>query len=403
MIEVMPMGGFVEERRSGKERRSGYDRRKGCDRRSEMNRLDKCFREEDAHRLHPNSENDIDRQLADFIRWMPKVELHMHLEGCISPATASALIKRNHPGYRPPGSAEIIKLYKFSSLPDFVYSMEQVSNNLRTPQDVARIAKEILTALVAQNVRYAEFDCALSKYTLLGNSLKETVDAIKDIVHKLEAEHDFHAKLVANIIRHHGPETARSLVEKLIDLSDDFVVGIGLSGDEKAFPASMFKDVFRLAKSAGLKCTVHAGEDAGPDSVWEALKDLNADRIDHGIRSREDKSLMRFLNNNHVPLTQCLTSNVQLGLVKDLNDHPFKDFYDQGLMVSLHTDDPEVFHVSLTSEHFLAGKQFGLVADDFERMTFNGIDSSFLPHEQKEEIAFEIKKEFNFLRSELLI
>jgi adenosine deaminase len=281
--------------------------------------------------------------------------------------------------------------------------MEQVSNNLRTPQDVARIAKEILTALVSQNVHYAEFDCALSKYTLLGNSLKDTVDSIKDIVHKLEAEHDFQAKLVANIVRHRGPETARSLVEELIDLSDDFIVGIGLSGDEKAFPASMFKDAFDLAKSAGLKCTVHAGEDAGPESVWQALKDLNADRIDHGIRSREDESLIRFLKKNHVPVTQCLTSNVQLGLVKDLNEHPFKDFYDQGLMVSLHTDDPEVFHVSLTSEYFLAGKQFGLVADDFERMTFNGIYSSFLPHEKKEEIASEIKKEFNSLRSELLI
>ncbi|HIJ42108.1 MAG TPA: adenosine deaminase [Deltaproteobacteria bacterium] len=394
---------LIKERRSGKERRRGYDRRKGHGRRSGSARQDSLLKGENAYGLGFHFEKDIDRRLADFIRWMPKVELHMHLEGCISPATANALIKRNRPGHHAPGPVEIVKLYKFNSLPDFVYSMQQVSNNLRTPQDVARIAKEILTPLIAQNVRYVEFDCALSKYILLGNSLKETVDAIKEVVHELEAEHDFHAKLVANIIRHHGPETARSLVEKIIDLSDDFIVGIGLSGDEKAFPASMFKEVFDLAKNAGFNCTVHAGEGAGPESVWAALRDLNADRIDHGIRSREDESLIRFLQKNHVPLTQCLTSNVQLGLVRDLNDHPFRNFYDQGLMVSLHTDDPEVFHVSLTSEYFLAGKQFRLVADDFQRLTTNAIYSSFLPHDRKAEIAFKMKEELNSLRRELLI
>lgn len=331
------------------------------------------------------------------------MELHMHLEGCIRPATANALIKRNHPERQAPGLAEIVKIYKFNTLSDFVYSMEKVSNNLKTPRDVARIAEEILTTLIAQNARYVEFDCALSKYILLGNSLKDIVDAIKEVVNRLEAEHDFHAKLVANIIRHHGPEAAQALVEKLIDLSDDFVVGIGLSGDEKAFPAHLFKEVFAMAKNAGLRCTVHAGEDDGPESVWSALTDLNADRIDHGVRAIEDESLICFLQKNRIPITQCLTSNVQLGLVKNLDDHPFKDLYDRGLMVSLNTDDPEVFHVSLTSEHFLAGTKFELCADDFESVMVNSIYSSFLSLEKMEEMAFEIKREFYSLRRALSV
>jgi len=393
----------MEERRNGKERRSGNDRRNRYHRGIQSDRPGLSAIQENVRGTPMDPERDVDPQLKDFIRWMPKIELHLHLEGCIRPSTANALMKRNRPGHHTPGCAGIFKLYKFESLSDFVYSMEKVSNNLRTPQDVARIAREILTALIAQNVRYVEFDCALSKYILLGNSLNDMIDAVKDVVHRLEAEYDFHAKMIANIIRHHGPEKARSLVEEIVKVSDDFIVGIGLSGDEKAFPAAMFKDVFDLAKTAGLKCTVHAGEDAGPVSVWEALRDLNADRIDHGIRSREDESLIRFLQKDHVPLTHCLTSNVRLGLVKDLNNHPFRDFYDQGLMVSLHTDDPEVFHVSLTSEYYLAARQFGLSADDFENIAMNSICSSFLTDEEKAETAFNITKEFDFLRAELAV
>ena len=403
MRESLPDVQRIEKSREGKERRSGYDRRKGQDRRAKSDRMGESALLENAYEPGVNQTKKVSPHLADFIRWMPKVELHMHLEGCIRASTANALIKRNHPGHKTLGNAGILKLYRFNSLSDFVYSMGKVSDNLKSPQDLARVAQETFSALIAQNVRYVEFDCALSKYLKLGYPLNVIVDAIKEVVSGLETEYDFKAKMLANIIRHHGPETARSLVEQLIDLSDDFIVGIGLSGDEKAFPAPMFKDTFDLARKAGLKITVHAGEDDGPVSVWDALNTLNAHRIDHGIRSMDDESLVRYLKKHNIPVTQCLTSNLRLGLVDSLDDHPFRSFYDQGLTVSLHTDDPEIFHVSLTSEFALAASQFELGAEDIEKIVMNSVVSSFLPDDQKAEMASDIRDEFHYLRGELFL
>lgn len=340
-------------------------------------------------------------RLAEFIRWMPKVELHLHLEGTIRPPTARALMARNNPKKVLPDADEVRKLYRFGSLSEFVNAMKMVSDNLRTPNDVARVAEEMLYSLIIQNVRYVEFDCALYKYMLLGYSLKNIVKTIKHVVEKLKGEYDFEAKMVANIVRRNGPGVARTLVEQILDLADDFIIGIGLSGDETAHPAPMFKEAFELAKQAGLRRTVHAGEAVGPESVWDAIKMLSAERIDHGTRSREDASLVRFLKEKQIPLTQCITANVRLGVVNGPDDHPFRDYYDQGLLVSLNTDDPEVFHTSLTSEYFLAAELFGFSADDLETIMLNGIRASFMAEDLKEEKIRELRREVGSLRKEL--
>jgi adenosine deaminase len=281
--------------------------------------------------------------------------------------------------------------------------MKVVSDNLRTPNDVARVAEEMLSSLIIQNVRYVEFDCALYKYMLLGHSLKSTVKALKHVVKKLREEYDFEAKMVANLIREHGPGVAYSLVEQILDLSDNFIVGIGLSGDETVHPAPLFMEAFELAKKAGLRRVVHAGEAVGPESVWNAIKWLGAERIDHGTRSREDAALVHFLKEKQIPLTQCITSNVRLGVVNGIDDHPFREFYDQGLLVTLNTDDPEVFHTTLTSEYLLASTKFGFNADDLETIMLNGIRASFIPEDSKPEKIGKIRQEITSLRKELRI
>jgi len=345
----------------------------------------------------------LNDKIAEFIRWMPKVELHLHLEGTIRPATARALMVHHNPKKAPPTAEQVRKLYRFGNLSEFVKAMSKVSDNLRTPNDIARVAEEMLYSLIVQNVRYVEFDCALYKYILLGHSLKSIVKALKQVVEKLKSEYDFEAKLIVNLIRRHGPSVARNLVEQLLDLTDDFIVGIGLSGDETASPAPMFKDAFDLAEREGLKRTVHAGEAVGPESVWNALNWLKAERIDHGTRAREDDSLVEYLLEHQIPLTQCITSNIRLGVVKGMADHPFRDYYDRGLLVTLNTDDPEVFHTSLTREYLIAARHFELTIDDLEKIVLNGIKAYFLPNGVLQQKKNEIGREISLLRQELAI
>lgn len=345
----------------------------------------------------------MNNRLAEFIRWMPKVELHLHLEGTIRPATARALMARNNPHKKLPGIHKVRKLYRFGSLSEFVTTMKMVSDNIRTPNDVARVAEEMLYSLIIQNIRYVEFDCALYKYMLLGHSLKSVVKVLKHVVEKLQSEYDFEAKMIANIVRRHGPGVARTLVEQIIGLSDDFIIGIGLSGDETAYPAFMFKDAFELAREAGLKRTVHAGEAVGPESVWHAINYLSANRIDHGTRSREDATLVQYLKEKQIPLTQCITSNLRLGVVNGLDDHPFRDYYDQGLLVTLNTDDPEVFYTSLTSEYLLAAEHFKFTPDELKDIMLNGLRACFLSDDSKSQKIEEMTQEVNSLRKELKI
>ena len=185
-----------------------------------------------------------------------------------------------------------------------------------------------------------------------------------------------------------------------MELNDDFIVGIGLSGDETSHPAALFKEAFQLAEQNGLKRTVHAGEAVGPESVWDAIRVLNANRIDHGTRAREDATLVRYLKESKIALTQCITSNLRLGVVRGIDDHPFRDYYDDGLVVTLNTDDPEVFHTSLTREYFLTAKYFGFCVADLEEIMLNGMRASFLPDNLKEHKLNAIKAEIASLRKE---
>jgi adenosine deaminase len=323
------------------------------------------------------------KSLIKFIKKLPKVELHLHLEGAIRPKTAMALMRRNKRSFVPESEHDVKRYYRFSNLSEFVLSMRSVTDNIATLADLQQITKELLINLTEQNVRYVEFDCALQKYINLGFSLKDIVDTIYETVLAYQQEHDIKAGLVANLLRAHGPTLAIELVEKILVLDHPFIVGVGLSGDETKYPQQLFIKAFKMVNSSRLHSTVHAGEAKGADSVWSALFDLGAKRIDHGTRSIEDPHLVDYLVKHRIPLTQCITSNVRLRVVDGRHVHPFGEFYKKGVKVTLNTDDPQVFETSLNNEYIIAAKDFSLDASDLYTIVRNGIEASFADDETK--------------------
>ena len=331
---------------------------------------------------------------------MPKVELHLHLEGAIRPQTALELMQRNKAPHLPDEAEKVRDIYKFDNLGKFVAGMRAVSDNIRNLEDLQRITVELLESLIRQNVRYVEFDCALQKYIDLGFDLQDVIAAIYESAFAFEKEYPIKSKLSVNLQRAHGPDSTLKLVEDISKINHPYVVSIGLSGDETKYPQGLFADTFRRARELGLHRTAHAGEGVGPESVWSAINDLQVERIDHGTRARDDERLVEFIIERQIPLTQCLTSNKKLQVIDELKNHPFGDFFRRGMMVTLNTDDPQVFGTELQREFNLAATLFDLSRSDLAKIVLNAANASFLSYEDKKVLVDELTAEFNILLQE---
>lgn len=337
----------------------------------------------------------IDQNILEFIKQIPKVELHLHLEGAIQPGTAIELMKRNQAPNAPQTVAELLDLYNFHDLTHFVQAMKIVSNHIRTLDDLHRVCTEMLSDLAQQNVRYVEFDCAMQKYLDLGIALPDLIAVLDNAMAEAEARYHLKSRLLVNLLRHHGAQKTETLVKDILDINHPRIVGIGLSGDETLYPQKDFQNTYNIALQGGLHRTVHAGEAVGPDSVWDAIRLLHAQRIDHGTRSFEDSSLMKFLVDTKIPLTQCLTSNYRLNVVSDLKHHPFFSFLQAGILVTLNTDDPQIFQSSLTREYELAALNFGISFAQIKQIVLNGVQASFLPDAEKKALAQEMNRQID--------
>ncbi|MBD3377396.1 adenosine deaminase [candidate division KSB1 bacterium] len=328
----------------------------------------------------------VNDNLVAFIRDMPKVELHCHLEGSIRPDTAIYMMKRNNVPGIPDHADQIHSLYRFTNLSEFVDGMKTVSNNIREIEDLIRITDELLESLIEQNVTYVEFDCAIQKYLALGHKLEHIIDAIYKQTLQSGVKDRIETRLVINLLRSMGPDAALETIEHVHELNHPFIVGIGLSGDEGKYPQHLFTHPFERAMELGMHRTVHAGEAVGPQSIWDALNLLHAERIDHGTMAIKDETLLETLTKDQIPLTQCITSNVRLNIVKDITEHPFGDFLNRGILITLNTDDPQVFNTTLTSEYMLAANTFHLTVDQLMQISRNGIKGAFLTLQSKKRI-----------------
>jgi adenosine deaminase/aminodeoxyfutalosine deaminase len=296
---------------------------------------------------------------------VPKAELHLHLEGSATPETMLELA--------PEASAEEIRArFRFSSFAGFLECFKWVVERLRGPEDYALVTRRLLETLDSQNVRYAEI--TLSAGVVLWK--KQKFGPIFEAVRREAAQSPVEVQWNLDAIRHFGAEHAMQVAELAAEYVDDGAVSFGIGGDEERGPAGWFTDVYRFARAKGLRLTAHAGETAGPESVWEALR-LGAERIGHGIRAVDDPSLMRHLRDENIPLEICISSNVATGAVPSLAAHPVRRLYDAGVPITLNTDDPGLFGTTLEKEFDLAAREFGFSERELAQIAENGFRYAF--------------------------
>jgi adenosine deaminase len=169
------------------------------------------------------------------------------------------------------------------------------------------------------------------------------------------------------------------------------VVGVGIGGSEQLYPPALFQEVFAQAQTLGFHTTAHAGEAAGPESVWGALRELAVERIGHGTRASEDPALVGFLVEHQIPLEMCPMSNVRTGVVSSLAEHPIRRFFDLGVLVTVNTDDPKMFGTSLAQEYLLLETELGFASDEIQTIMLNAVRASWLPEVRKNELAQSVR------------
>lgn len=316
---------------------------------------------------------------SGFIRSLPKAELHLHLEGSIAPQTLVEL-RHNHGKHSTIAEAE--SLYQYKDFLGFLMAFKAVTEDLQSPDDYELITYRLMQQLKAENVLHAEV------YVSVGVCLWRKLD-FDSIFEGLErgrarGEEDFGVSLlwIFDAVRQFGPGAAQDVFELAAKYRDHNVVAIGIGGDEQKAPPELFRDTYAYAASQGLRLTAHAGESAGPESLWGALN-LGAERIGHGLTAYQDPELIEELVQRQVPVEICLTSNLRTGCCGSLADHPIRKYFDQGLMLTLNTDDPAMFATSLTCEYELAQNEFGFTDEHLRELARNSFEASFLPPEKK--------------------
>jgi adenosine deaminase len=334
--------------------------------------------------------------LRRYVERLPKIHLHCHLEGTLRAETFLELTDRYgfstryRPGQEVPGPRDVRSVYRFADFSEFLLTFAAVSRALATPDDYARLAREFVNDALAQNVIYGELFISPSVWSFFHPGL-DVPRAVKAIADELRAASGNAFRLIVDVTRNFGTDSAMRTVQLAADLADHDVIGIGLGGDEVRFPAELFEGVFAFARSQGLHCVAHAGEAAGAQSVRAAIEVLGAERIGHGVRALEDSDVVTLLTEGNIPLEVCPTSNFLTGVARREQAHPFHELDARGVLVAIDADDPALFGASITDEYFYVAQHAG--PEFLRRSIANAADAAFLNPASKQALRERVGAE----------
>jgi adenosine deaminase len=339
--------------------------------------------------------------LIEYAHHIPKTELHVHLEGSIRPRTLLQLAHRNGIQLPAHDEASLRDFYLFKNFDHFVEVYFTITGCLRTADDYRLIAYEFGNDCVGQNIRYVEATFTIfTNQQMTGLTWETILDGLNAGRDQARQEFGIEMRWIFDIVRDH-PDTQDQVLEIALASRDRGCVALGLGGNEAKYPPELFKRTFQRAHQAGLPCIPHAGETAGPQSIWAAINHLNALRLGHGVRCIEDSSLVSFLRQQQIPLEICPTSNIALNVYSDYSLHPLRHLWDEGLVITVNSDDPPMFNTSLNNEYQILVEHFGFQAIELEQISLNGVSASLLPEADKARMEADFQAEFTQLRKNL--
>ena len=321
-------------------------------------------------------------EIQSFIRRLPKAELHLHLEGTILPSTLVELSARHDA--RPITLAEAEALYHFTDFTGFMLAFKAVTQQLAAPADYELAAWRMMQQLAAQGIVHAEVYVSVGVIYHWRNheaaAFEPIFEAMERARQRAERELGLSLYWIFDAVRHFSMEEAARVFRKAAELrmTHPSIIGVGLGGDERRTGSEPYRALYAEARDAGLRLTNHAGETTGPEAIWEALS-IGSERIGHALSVLQDDALVQELKARSTPLEMNPTSNIRTGVCPSFAAHPLRRAFDQGLLVTLNSDDPAFFGSDLAGEYLLAHTEQGFTREELRRLAANSILASFLP------------------------
>lgn len=328
--------------------------------------------------------------MEDFLRGLPKAELHIHIEGSLEPELIFRMAERNGVPTNFPSVEELRAAYRFSNLQEFLDLYYVGANVLQTEADFYEMTRAYLERAAADGVRRAEVFFDPQTHTARGVPIEAVINGIHAATTDA-ADLGVSTDLIMCFLRHLPAAAAMATLEAALPLRDRFI-GVGLDSSEIGYPPGLFADVFARAGAEGLHRVAHGGEEGPPEYIWGALDVLGAERIDHGIRCLEDPALVRRLAADQVPLTVCPLSNVRLGGFARLEDHTLPRMIESGLVVTLNSDDPAYFGGYIAANYIATQAALGFTRDQMIALAANSIEASFLDDAPKRSLLAELDR-----------
>ena len=331
------------------------------------------------------------KEFYDKLKNIPKAEIHLHIEALPSRKFVSKLLSRQDPKYN--DMANVDEVFTYDNLTQFIQAFLLVQGAFKEPEDFAGLMESARDYLIDNGIVYAEMFFAPTAFLKKGWQFEQIMDFFVKKIDEIYEKDHIKIRLLIDVSRTFGAENAQNNLDLVLKYNSDKIIGIGLGGAEIKGPAAEYKDVYANAKKAGLCRVAHAGEDVGPESVWDSIKLLDAQRIGHGISSIQDENLVKYLADNKIPLEICPTSNVfTKKYVQKIEEHPIRPFFDRGVIVTVNTDDPTFFNVNLLDEYWNLYSKLNFTLDEFKQIIINAFEVSFMPENDKKAYIEEVNK-----------
>ena len=333
--------------------------------------------------------------LDDWIVRIPKVELHVHLEGSVQPETLLELAHRHNVELPARDVAGLREWYRFRDFNHFLDIYRKISVSLRTIDDIELITRQFLQGQAAQNIRYSEVTFTpYSQYFYNQLGFHEQIDAVNRARSWAELELGVRMGIIVDIPRMVTPEEGDLVASWVMERYGDGIIALGLGGPEIGHPPEKFAKSFERVLAAGIPCILHAGETAGPESIWSALRVANSRRIGHGVRAVEDPDLLTYLREQQIPLEVCPTSNLCLKVYPSYAQHSLPALMKAGVYVTINSDDPPMFNTTLTNEFQVGVREWGWDREFIRKLILNAVDGCLLPEAEQTAMRTSFEEEF---------
>jgi adenosine deaminase len=337
---------------------------------------------------------------TEYIRQMPKIELHVHLEGSVRPETLLKLAKRHNISLPAEDVEGLRRWYTFRDFNHFVEIYMAISSCLRSAEDIELIAREFLAGQAEQNIVYSEVTFTpYNQYFNCGLGFREQLDAVNRARAWGEKELGVRMGMIIDIPREHPAEAGTKVADWVIGSYGNGIIAMGLGGPEQGNPPSKFRRAFERAREAGIPCILHAGETDGPASIWNAIEVADTRRIGHGVRAIEDSRLMDHLRQTQTALEVCPTSNVCLGVYSSLSAHSLPKLLAHGLRITINSDDPPMINTTLSREYLDCSRAFGWGGAMLQLLVQNALEVALLSTSERTLLGDRFRRDFSRLGS----